>query len=124
MGSLLTHLDAAANTSVLDGLARIVRPDAVLVFTTHGPDLVPELERYGPGLGRHVTEVDTAMRAGFAYVSYPHYADGSYGISFHEPGHVDALVAGSFGASERVTYEPRGWGRHQDVHAFRVAPKP
>ena len=122
MGSLLTHLDAAANTNVLDELARLVRPGAVLTFTTHGPDLVPEIERYGPGLGDRIDEVQAAMADGFAYVSYPHYTDGCYGITFHEPAYVDALVASSFGTSERVAYEARGWGRHQDFHAFRVSP--
>jgi SAM-dependent methyltransferase len=124
MGSLLTHLDAAANENVLGVLARLVRPDAVLTFTTHGPDLVPEMERYGPGLGDRIDEVQAAMAGGFAYVSYPHYADGSYGISFHEPAYVDAIVAAAFGSSERVAYAPRGWGGHQDFHAFRVAPRP
>ena len=122
MGSLLTHLDAAANATVLATLARHANDPCVVTFSTHGPDLARDLARYGPGLAAQETVVQAAIaQTGFAYGAYPHYGDGSYGIAFHDPERVDRMMTDAFGAGAvRLELGRRAWMDHHDLHAFVV----
>lgn len=126
MGSLLTHLDADNNAAVLDALARHTRSRCVIVFSTHGPGLTSYLDSFGPGLGEQRAEVESELATtGFAYVPYPHYADGSYGIAFHSAICVERIVRTAFGgAVERLQFGERAWMDHHDLHAFVVTQSP
>lgn len=122
MGSLLTHLGASDCAEVARVLARHTSDRAVLAFSTHGASLLNHLDHFGPGMGsdRDVVASELATN-GFSYVPYPHYRDGSYGISFHDPAHVDKMLDDAFdGAIERAEFQPHGWVDLQDLHGFVV----
>jgi SAM-dependent methyltransferase len=122
MGSLLTHLDAAANDELAGVLAQVTRPGAVVAFSTHPPSLTSELENFGPGMEHSRGEADAELGStGFAYVPYPHYADGSYGIAFHDRAYVDRLFRAAFeGRIERIDLGVRTWMAGHELHAFVV----
>lgn len=122
MGSLLTHLDADGCAEVAKVLARHTSDRAILAFSTHGASLVDRLDRFGPGMGSNRTRVASDLATqGFSYVPYPHYRDGSYGISFHDPAHIDRVLGDTFGgAIERVEFRPRGWVDLHDLHGFAI----
>lgn len=122
MGSVLTHLDAAANAEVAATLAGITRQQAVLAFSTHPPALTSELSNFGPGMDRFRDQADAALASsGFSYVPYPHYPDGSYGIAFHTSDEVDRLFRTAFdGNVARIDLGPRSWMAGHELHAFVV----
>lgn len=122
LGSLLTHIDADDCAGLAQVLARHTGARAVLAFSTHGASLVEDLDRFGPGMesDRSLAASDLAAN-GFAYVPYPHYRDGSYGISFHDPAYVDKVLHDAFGGRiDRVDFRPRAWADVHDLHGFVV----
>ncbi len=121
MGSLLTHLPTPRWHQLAAVLGRVLRPDGVLVFSTHGDQALHDLDHYAPGLEARRAEIEGALEdAGHVYVPYRHYGSDAYGVAFHTTDDVDRTITAALGGStRRLLHRPAGWGGHQDLHAFQ-----
>lgn len=121
MGSLLTHLPTERWHQLASVIGAILRPEGVVVFSTHGEQALHQLDHYGPGLeARRLEIVEPLRRSGHVYVPYRHYSGDTYGVAFHTTDDVDdTIVSALGGASRRLLFRSAGWGGHQDVHAFQ-----
>jgi hypothetical protein len=88
-----------------------------------GPSIVVHLESFGPSMGRHAPSTADAVAAdGFAYVPYPHYRGGDYGVAFHDVDRLPGAIAAATGrAVELVAHAPGAWGGMQDYVAVRLS---
>ncbi len=121
MGSLVTHLPNERWRQLATVLGRVLRPEGVLVFSSHGEQALHELDHYAPGLeARRAEVVGPLERTGHAYVPYRHYGGDAYGVAFHTTAEVDRTITSALGGStRRLLHRPAGWGGHQDLHAFQ-----
>lgn len=121
MGSVVTHLPTARWHQLAAVLGRVLRPEGVLVFSTHGEQALHDLDHYGPGLEARRTEVlGSLAQHGHVYAPYRHYGGDAYGVAFHTTEEVDRTVVSALGgSSRRLLFRPAGWGGHQDLHAFQ-----
>lgn len=118
LGSVLTHIDERSfQTMVREVTARLTE-GGVAVFTTHPVEAGETLGT--PDGDVTAADVSAALAArGFYYVPYPHSADGSYGLTFITPEHLEATVESSAAHPMRkVLHHHQGWDAFQDVWAF------
>lgn len=123
-GSLLTHFNEAMCRAFIDRCIRCLRPDGVLVFTTHGRLAVMLADRRDPMYGPHVNLeklCDTYRKTGFAYEDYdPQYP--VYGLTFSSPSWIAKVIEGQR-MVRLISYTEGGWG-HQDACAVRKLATP
>jgi SAM-dependent methyltransferase len=117
VGSVLTHLPVATGRDVLHLLAAHLRPGGVLVVTTASERTLEQyletMEWLAPAAEGIRAELDGD---GATYITYPQNPDGSYGLTFHTDGWLDASLAPT--GVEPLWHRADAWGI-QDVHAWR-----
>jgi SAM-dependent methyltransferase len=118
VGSLFTHIDAAAWDHFLGLFDSILAPGGVLVFTTHG-ELVAARMRHGALYGYPPPSVERLLRtyahAGFGFLE-EHPAQIDYGITLARPAWVVDRI-GRLGDLRIALYTEALWANHQDVVA-------
>ncbi len=118
VGSLLTHVDADAWERLIGLWHTLLKPDGLLVVTTHG-DFVAQRMRAGhqygyPGLSiKRLLRTYEHSRFGFLEES-PESID--YGITLAKPDWTIARLT-NHGDFRVVLYSDALWDRHQDVAA-------
>ena len=116
-GSVFTHLDKAGWKSFLALLRNSLAPDAVLVFSVHGPDVERKVRRgertYSLEPATVAAVLEGYAASGFGYGDYPGMT--GYGISIVEPQAARALIEDA--GMRVVKHIPVGWDNHQDVVA-------
>lgn len=123
-GSLFTHLAAARWDGFLSLFERVLAPNGVLVFTTHGRwpeqwlrqgrtrDGLTIEQMYGLPPAATATLLASYEKTGFGYVDYP--GQHGYGISLSSLPFVVAFTQRITGLRLLVTAE-HAWDAHQDV---------
>ncbi|MCY3021994.1 MAG: class I SAM-dependent methyltransferase, partial [Planctomycetota bacterium] len=118
-GSLVTHLDEAAATSLLRFFQRHLEAGGTCVFTAHGAYSAAALRKGEAGFGLTPQAQQSLLagfeRTGYGFAAYPDQR--GYGISMVTPERMRALAGGIGGWNETFMAE-RGWDNHQDVYAF------
>lgn len=111
--SVFTHLDEAYQNRWLAELARIAKPDAMLLLSVHGRHAYEHLD---PALQRQVEERGLLFLGG---TKGPLKTDGLpdfYQDTYHSRDYVEREWGRLF---EIVRYVPRGLNDHQDLVALR-----
>ncbi|MDP1818747.1 MAG: class I SAM-dependent methyltransferase [Acidimicrobiales bacterium] len=123
MGSLVTHLGEAALDDLWATLGACTAPTAIVAMSVLRPAMAVHLEMFGPGMQQHLGDVERRLEAaGVAYVPYPHYARGDYGVTFHDPDRLPAQVAAAGGRTvELMAHEVGAWQGMQDYVALRFS---
>jgi SAM-dependent methyltransferase len=122
--SVFSHLSEPGHLGWIDELARIARPGAHLVLTTHGERalqrLVDEPERrelVGLGAEQVLAARQAVDETGYAFCGQDGVANPDlYGMTFISEGYVRSYWSG---ALEVVDYEPEGIDGWQDVVTLR-----
>jgi SAM-dependent methyltransferase len=124
VGSLFTHVDVPDWDHLLSLFDRLLRPDGVLVITTHG-ELVAERMRAGHLYGYPESGVTRALRAyahaGFAFLEEA-AASVDYGITLARPEWVLGWAA-RYADLQVAFYGEALWANHQDVLALVKRPR-
>lgn len=119
VGSLLTHVDADRWDLFIDLWWSLLRPDGLLIVTTHG-DCVAERMRGGDLYGYPPLSIQRLLRtyehARFGFLEESP-ASIHYGITVSKPDWVLQRLQRCEGARV-VLYSERLWDRHQDVVAI------
>jgi len=119
-GSLVTHLNDAGIRALLAFFARHLQPDGLLIFTTHGEQVIQRLlaREFEYGIaGESVAPIIEAYRKeGFGFADYP--GASAYGVSLTSPEWIRRAAA-EVGLGE-VYFRARGWDDHQDVYGFTL----
>lgn len=123
VGSLFTHLDQEAFTTLMRILFDSLEPGGVLVFTAHGTYSVDIFESYwaaqptGVPVSAGQLQEKLAHTNGFYYA--PYYNTKDYGVSISLQHYVNALIKNLFADKAKIVlYKERGWDNHQDVYAI------
>jgi SAM-dependent methyltransferase len=114
-GSLFTHLDSSAWKKFFRFFDRILNPDGILVFTTHGPFVIIRAKNgFDYGLLPHQLDLITRQftDSGFGYENYHTSTD--YGISVARPSFTLKLLEENTDL-RLIFYQEKGWDHHQDV---------
>ena len=116
--SVYTHLDRKMIEANLEKVATLLKPCAVLVFTTHGVQSAKMAERYGQyWLDKAKLETELA-RTGLFYERYPYYY-AEYGLTWIAKDETQRLVAAVAPDLEFVAHRPLAVDGHQDVFVYR-----
>jgi len=119
-GSLVTHLNNRGIRSLLAFFARHLRPDGLLVFTTHGERAIQRMQDREFDYAISSESVTSMLEAyhmkGFGFANYPDAS--AYGVSLTSPAWV-RQVATEIGLRE-VYFRAHGWDDHQDVYGFTL----
>ena len=120
VGSVFTHLSEAEVEEHIFRLAAALRPNGLLIFTTHGrfsfarhfADRTTEF--YIPGRLQNDRIVAGYLNRGFGFVRH---ADQPEGVSIISPSWVHQQIIASTGLLQ-VYFQERGWDYHQDVYGL------
>lgn len=114
-GSLFTHLESDKWKKILSFFDRILKPDGILLFTTHGP-YVALRARNGFDYGLNPKQIDQLTKqyndSGYGYENY--YSSIDYGISVAKPSFTLKLLEANMDL-KLLFYQEKGWDHHQDV---------
>jgi len=117
-GSLFTHLKRTRWDSLLDMFSSILENQGLLVFTTHGRNIVQNFIKEHRTYGLNAEQIQELLiqykTEGFGYVNYTD--SGDYGISLSSPSSVFTILEKKLDL-EIVMYLERGLNKHQDVIA-------
>lgn len=114
-GSLFTHLDNKRWIQFLTIFNAGLKPDGILVFTTHGRYVALRWGKgFDYGVSREIFErvVNDYKKSGFGYHDY--YATPGYGVSLAKPSYVFTTLE-LFSDLSIVMFLEKGWDHHQDV---------
>jgi len=115
-GSLLTHLGRDQWIDHLRRFAERLAPQGVLVFTSHGVDVLAKLQAGEKDYGLSEAQVRqlcaSALAEGFGYADYEDQP--GYGISLAQPAWIMELIAAETDLQVR-DYRPAAWDQHQDI---------
>jgi len=120
VGSVFTHLCEEEVSALLFRLAAALRPNGLLVFTTHGRFSCarhladPTVELYTPGRLQNDRIVAGYLNRGFGFIRHEGQAEG---VSIISPAWIHQQLAASTGLIQ-VHFQERGWDYHQDVYAL------
>jgi SAM-dependent methyltransferase len=122
IGSLATHLPEDQLRTIIVRLGSLLSAKGLMVATAHGPYVANRIahgeKTYGldpAGVARLVTEY---RRDGYGFSAYPNQR--SYGISVCSASKLMSLIEGA--GLHPISYQERGWVRHQDCVAMVKAP--
>lgn len=120
VGSVFTHLSEEEVSELLFRLAAALRPNGLLVFTTHGRFSCarhfanPTVELYMPGRLQNDRIVAGYLNHGFGFIRHEGQSEG---VSIISPAWIHQQLAASTGLLQ-VYFQERGWDYHQDVYAL------
>ncbi len=120
VGSVFTHLSEDEVSALLFRLAAALRPNGLLVFTTHGRFSCarhladPTVEMYMPGRLQNDRIVAGYLNRGFGFVRHEGQSEG---VSIISPAWIHQQLAASTGLLQ-VYFQERGWDYHQDVYGL------
>jgi SAM-dependent methyltransferase len=129
-GSVFTHHPAAAAASLLVDLLGALRPNGVLVFTTHGRFSVERMVdfdwendrrswlHYNLSQKQFASLVTQYRASGYAYIDYE--TQNNYGISIVNPSWYSRQMNES-NKYLQISLQEKGFDNHQDVIAFMRA---
>jgi 2-polyprenyl-3-methyl-5-hydroxy-6-metoxy-1,4-benzoquinol methylase len=116
-GSLFTHLESKKWKKFLTFFDRKIKPDGILLFTTHGPYVSLRMT-YGIDYGINPDQINQLTKhyndSGFGFENYNWTAD--YGISIAKPSFTLKLLEAHTDFN-LIFYQEKGWDHHQDVIA-------
>ncbi|MCM3904107.1 MAG: class I SAM-dependent methyltransferase [Pyrinomonadaceae bacterium] len=119
-GSLVTHLNDRGIRSLLAFFARHLKPDGLLIFTTHGERVIQLMQNqefeYGIAAESVAPIIEAYRKEGFGFADYP--GASAYGVSLTSPEWIRRAAAVS-GLGE-VYFRAHGWDDHQDVYGFTL----
>ncbi len=125
VGSLFTHLNEEAFSSLLKLLFNALESNGVLVFTAHGNYSIEIFDQYwGKNVPVNAEQLQGELKKtnGFYFAPYPSTKD--YGISISLHHYVVAQVKKLFSDTATVVmFRERGWDNHQDVYAIKKIAK-
>jgi SAM-dependent methyltransferase len=116
-GSLFTHLDSKQWEKFLVFFKKILAPDGILLFTTHGPYVAFRGQHgfdYGLKPEQFENMANNFLSLSFGYENYPNMS--GYGLSLSKPSFVLKLLE-SHPDFRVIVYLEKGWDHHQDVIA-------
>jgi SAM-dependent methyltransferase len=117
VGSLFTHLDADLWSAFLYLFRSLLRPDGLLVFTTHGYDayrrMVYDTFDYGISVHQRLDIISSYEQHGFGYVKYP-TSDSYYGLSLSDPAWALRRIA-ELGGLRIVCFAEKCWVNFHDM---------
>jgi SAM-dependent methyltransferase len=116
-GSLFTHINSGRWEEFLTFFEKLLKPDGILLFTTHGPYVAFRGQNgfdYGLKPGQFEDMVKNFSCLGFGYKNYPNTTE--YGLSLSKPSFVLKLLE-SHPHFKVIHYLEKGWDHHQDVIA-------
>jgi SAM-dependent methyltransferase len=124
VGSVFTHLAEEAVGELMFRLAGALRPNGLLVFTTHGrfsfarhfADRTAEF--YMPGRLQNDRIIAGYLNSGYGYVQHEGQTEG---VSIISPSWVHQQLIASTGLLQ-VYFQERGWDYHQDVYGVVRTP--
>ena len=120
IGSVATHLPAAATEALLAKMLSWTRPRGLVVMSLHGRYV---LFRQSSGAFKYVDDerwraiVEGYERTGYGFADHPRQA--GYGISVSKPSWAAALVE-RMPEARLASYVERGWDDHHDVVAVQA----
>lgn len=123
--SVFSHLSEENHFEWLTELARITRPGAVVILTTHGPHALEKIRgdaAASGNVGLELAQVEDAAnamtRSGYAFVRQPKLAHDTdlYGMTFIDPGYVERNWTRDF---DLLEHAPGGLQSWQDVVVLR-----
>lgn len=120
VGSVFTHLSEDEVSELMFRLAAALRPNGLLVFTTHGRFSCarhfadPTVELYMPGRLQNDRIVAGYINRGFGFIRHEGQSEG---VSIISPAWIHQQLAASTGLMQ-VYFQERGWDYHQDVYAL------
>jgi len=123
VGSLLTHLNAAAFEHAVEWLIQAVADDGLLVFTTHGRrhDFVERVMHRTIDPKKWAVVARDCAQSGFGYVETEIKSDSTYGVSWSAPSWVMRLVEND-SRVRIVNFHEAAWDNHQDVVVLQRRP--
>jgi SAM-dependent methyltransferase len=127
VGSVLTHLSEPVARDLLYTLANSLRPNGILVFTTHGRYshamhyCNPHKQFYLPGRIQNDRISAGYLSSGYGFSGHAYHSELMSlidpGISIIDPSWVQRVLYASTGLMQ-IFFQERGWDFHQDVYGF------
>lgn len=133
LGSVFTHLSEAYTRETFKMLDRMLKPNGVLIFTTHGADTFERLSQgyYGEYWKNLSEKIVSAYQANdFAFYPYsqndieilpfnfPRKND--FGMTWMKQAYVENMIQSASNHNYKaLMYKPLGWDGHQDVHIYQ-----
>lgn len=132
-GSVLTHLSEAFTRETLALLCNILKPNGLLVFTTHGNKTFDRLreEYYGDRFQTLSDEIiEQYNTRGFSFIPYENQEVDilpfdfrraeDFGMTWMSDRFVDDLICKIDGANIKLLkYKSLGWDSHQDTYYYQ-----
>ena len=133
LGSVFTHLSERYTHETFNTIFRILKPNGLLLFTTHGEQTFPRLQdgfygtRYQALSARIMQEYD---HEGFSFIPYEDYEIDvlpfvferarDFGVTWMSSDFVDQMATSvSHSRLALLKYTPLGWDYHQDVYYYQ-----
>lgn len=122
--SVLSHLNERRSLALLRLLGESLRPDGILLVTTHGQWSLEHPETYGDEYVARRAEIARAVEERGTFFLRYRYLDGDdYGMAWHTREYVEQAMRDLHGGKVGLLlFEPQGLDGHQDVLAFGRAP--
>ena len=132
-GSVFTHLSKGFTEETLSLIDRLLNPNGLLIFTTHGEKTFWRLQegQYGNRLQSLAPKImDDFNEGGFCFIPYDReeieilpfrfVRAKDFGMSWMSSLFVNTLLEDvSSGRLTQLCFEPIGWDGHQDVHCYK-----
>jgi SAM-dependent methyltransferase len=118
--SVYTHLPTHLIENNLARVSALLKPNGVLVFSTHGKqsaEMAEIYEQYWLDKEKLNAELE---RTGFFYERYPYYY-AEYGLTWIVTDEVKKMVANAAPTLDFVAHHPLAVDAHQDVFVYRRA---
>jgi SAM-dependent methyltransferase len=118
-GSLVTHLDEAGITALLNLFRRHLADGGLMIFTTHGDFVQRRIPTRDFDYGLDQEPIDRIgidyAATGYGFEDYP--GEKGYGVSLTSPAWIRTRAA-ELGGLREAFFKGRGWDDHQDVFGF------
>ena len=122
VGSVFTHLSLHYTEKILLLLINILKPDGLLIFTTHGDEAILRLTKgfYRSDLSLYVDQIVREYREdGFSFRPYIYDLQKNTGTTWMSREFVERLMFRVGGeALTLLSFKPFGWDAHQDIYIF------
>ena len=123
-GSLFTHLPENLFIDLFNLLANALKPDGILIFTTHERESLNRLKHYGAPMPAKNLLEEKFNKGEFTFTPYEWSDD--YGISISPKSYVLNLNEKYNSSIEQksrplklIRYKEEGWNNHQSVFTFQ-----